>query len=267
MTIAADGFDRPDRFGVVRWTGSLLIVLALHTALVLIIMLRQVWIEPVGMPPAAVIIDLAPVPAASPPAPSATLPPEPQVQPQPPETQAEPLPLPQPEAPKLVPSPAPHPAVTLPAPQPPKPKPKVKMIEQPTTPLRSPEPAARAPIATAALPPSSTPPASASHDSVSSSPAASASWQAQLVAWIEKYKRYPRVAQEQRQQGVVYLRFAIDRQGRVLSSHINRSSGFELLDDEVLALIQRAQPMPAPPPEVLGDRIDLVVPVAFSLRR
>jgi outer membrane receptor for ferrienterochelin and colicin len=36
---------------------------------------------------------------------------------------------------------------------------------------------------------------------------------------------------------------------------------------EVLELIQRAQPLPAPPPEVPGDPISLVVPVAFSLRR
>lgn len=75
------------------------------------------------------------------------------------------------------------------------------------------------------------------------------------------------MAQGQRQQGVVYLRFAIDRQGKVLSSQINKSSGFELLDDEVLALVQRAQPVPSPPPDIAGDRIELLVPVAFSLRK
>ena len=48
---------------------------------------------------------------------------------------------------------------------------------------------------------------------------------------------------------------------------INKSSGFELLDDEVLALIQRAQPLPTPPPEIPGAVVDLVVPVAFSLKR
>jgi protein TonB len=52
-----------------------------------------------------------------------------------------------------------------------------------------------------------------------------------------------------------------------VSSQINKSSGFELLDDEVLALVQRAQPVPSPPPEVTGDRIELLVPVAFSLHK
>ena len=43
----------------------------------------------------------------------------------------------------------------------------------------------------------------------------------------------------------------------------NKSSGFALLDEEVLALIQRAQPLPSPPPEVGSSRIELQVPVAF----
>jgi protein TonB len=259
MTVAADGFDRPDSAGVFTWTSCLLVVLALHAGLMLVLMLRQVQIEPAGAPPAAVMIDLPPLSAPAPSTTAASPPPEPQTEPPPLEPQTQSLPLPEPEAPKLAPSPVPHPAVALPAPQPPKPKPKVKRVEQAALP--PPQPAA-----TASLPPS-TPPASAPQAPASSAPAARASWQAQLVAWIEKYKRYPRVAQEQRQQGVVYLRFAMDRQGRVTSSQINKSSGFELLDDEVLALIQRAQPLPAPPPEIPGAVVDLVVPVAFSLRR
>jgi len=115
--------------------------------------------------------------------------------------------------------------------------------------------------------PTSPGPTASSSQTVSSAPSTRATWQAQLVAWLERYKRYPRLAQEQRQQGVACLRFTIDRESKVISSQINKSSGFELLDDEVLALIQRAQPVPSPPPEVAGDRIELLVPVAFSLRR
>jgi periplasmic protein TonB len=267
MTVAADTFDA-DRVGTARWTISLLVVLALHAALLVVIALRHVAVEPIGMPPSAVMIDLAPLPATAPPEPS----PPPVIQPEvqtPPEPQPELVPVPEPETPKLAPSPAPNPAVTLPPPQPPKPKPKAKRIEhppmsrpeaEPTPALREPAPPATAPSAAAAQP-------SAAQSTASSAASARASWQAQLVAWLEKYKRYPRVAQEQRQQGVVYLHFAIDRQGKVLSSQINKSSGFELLDEEVLALIQRAQPVPAPPPEVGGSRIELLVPVAFSLRR
>ena len=87
------------------------------------------------------------------------------------------------------------------------------------------------------------------------------------MAWLSRHKRYPRPAQEQRQQGTAYLRFTLDRGGRVLAFHMDRSSGFPLLDEEVVALIQRAQPLPAPPVEVVGDRFELVMPVAFSIRR
>jgi protein TonB len=131
---------------------------------------------------------------------------------------------------------------------------------EPAPPLREPAPSI-------AAPPIATPQASAPASTASSAASARATWQAQLLAWLEKHKRYPRVAQEQRQEGVVSLRFAIDRQGNVLSSQINKSSGFELLDNEVLALIERAKPVPAPPPEMGGSRFELQVPVAFSLRR
>jgi periplasmic protein TonB len=257
MTITADWLEHPDRVRTIRWTVSLLVVLALHGALLLVVMLRQVTIKPIGMPPAAVMIDLAPFPAVAPAAPSPT-PPEPEVRAPPPEPPPEPQPPPEPEIPKLAPSPAPHPAVTLRAPQPPKPK--IKQVERPPVTQREPLPAAPPPPAT-------TPHSTVSQGAATSTSSVRVTWQAQLVAWLEKYKRYPRAAQEQREQGVVYLRFAIDRQGRVLSSQINKSSGFELLDDEVLALVQRAQPVPSPPPEVTGDRIELLVPVAFSLRR
>jgi protein TonB len=53
----------------------------------------------------------------------------------------------------------------------------------------------------------------------------------------------------------------------VLSSQISTSSGFVLLDEEVLSLVQRAQPLPSPPPEIGGNRVELQLPVGFPLKR
>jgi len=103
MTITADGFEHRDTVGTIRWTVSLLVVLALHGGLLLIIMLRQLPIEPIGMPPAAVMIDLAPLPSVAPAASSPT-PPEPEGRAPPPEPPPEPQPLPELEIPKLAPS-------------------------------------------------------------------------------------------------------------------------------------------------------------------
>jgi periplasmic protein TonB len=258
MTVAADRFARRDRAGLARWSASLLFVALLHVAAGLYLLSRQVPVDAGGAPPAAVMIDLAPLPAPSPPAPA---PPEPAVEPQQPQPQVEPTPppLPPPEIamPKVEPSPAPKPAVVLPVKPPPHPKP--RPVERPPAaePQRSPP---------AAAPAVAAPPAPASAPPAVNPGAARASWQAQLVGWLERYKRYPRLAREERQEGTVYLRFAMDRQGRVLSAQIEKGSGFTLLDEEVAALIQRAQPLPAPPPEMPGAQIVLTLPVQFSLR-
>jgi len=58
----------------------------------------------------------------------------------------------------------------------------------------------------------------------------------------------------------------MDRNGRVLSRHIEGSSGSAALDHEVLAMIERAQPLPAFPPSMPQTRMTLVVPIRFSLR-
>ena len=62
------------------------------------------------------------------------------------------------------------------------------------------------------------------------------------------------------------LRFSMTRAGVVMSFRLERSSGHRALDQETLDLIQRAQPLPALPPEVAQEVIELVVRVRFELR-
>lgn len=91
-------------------------------------------------------------------------------------------------------------------------------------------------------------------------------WEGLVLGALNKAKRYPSAASFRRQQGVPYIRFVLDRQGKVLSVRLERSSGFRSLDDEALALPKRASPLPKPPKDVRGDTIELVVPVEFFLR-
>ncbi len=62
------------------------------------------------------------------------------------------------------------------------------------------------------------------------------------------------------------MRFAVDRNGKVLDFEIERSRGYELLDREVVALLERSSPLPPPPQEVEGERVEVVVPVEFFIR-
>ena len=90
-----------------------------------------------------------------------------------------------------------------------------------------------------------------------------ARWQARLASHLERRKRYPAAAKRQGQQGTAQVRFTVDASGNVQSVSLVRSSGVALLDEEVVALVRRASPVPAPPP---GVNRTIVVPIRFSVR-
>jgi protein TonB len=92
------------------------------------------------------------------------------------------------------------------------------------------------------------------------------SWQTSLVRQIQRTKRYPPEAQARGEQGVVLLSFSLDRNGRVLAHRIAESSGHADLDNEVMAMIERAQPLPAFSPSMTQTKLDLTIPIRFSLR-
>jgi periplasmic protein TonB len=90
------------------------------------------------------------------------------------------------------------------------------------------------------------------------------SFLARLLAQLNRVKQYPRAARQARIEGVVMLHFVMDAQGKLVSFEIAKSSGRPVLDNEALALIQRAQ-LPPLPPGFPTDTLDAVVPVQFSL--
>src|ERR1700733_3091115 len=97
-------------------------------------------------------------------------------------------------------------------------------------------------------------------------PHVATSWETSLVKHLEQYKRYPGAAQSRGGEGVVMLSFSVGRSGHVLARQIVKSSGFPDLDQEVIAMIERAQPLPPFPPDMTDTKLDLTVPIRFSLR-
>jgi protein TonB len=86
-----------------------------------------------------------------------------------------------------------------------------------------------------------------------------------LLGQLNRFKQYPRAARQAHIQGVVMLHFIMDAEGKVTFFEIARSSGRPVLDAEALALIQRAQPLPAIPAGYPTRVLDAVVPIEFSL--
>lgn len=89
---------------------------------------------------------------------------------------------------------------------------------------------------------------------------------ARLLAQLNRAKQYPRAARQAHIEGTVMLHFVMNADGKLLSFEIAKSSGRSVLDNEALALIQRAQ-LPALPPGFATPTLDAVVPIQFFLNR
>ncbi|MCW5735487.1 MAG: energy transducer TonB [Enhydrobacter sp.] len=265
-----------------RWTGSFALVLAAHAAAIGAALSWAEATAPYNPPPAAVMLELAPEPAApeatpndAPPAPELSeAVPEPEEPPPPVDIKPMKIEIPLAEVPPPVDIPPPEAVVIdLPPPEapppvdlkPPPPKPKPRPVERPKVQEKKPPAQAAAPQAT----PDQAPRAAAPMQGASPAPPSAAlpTWRGLLLRHLERHKRYPAEAQRQRQEGMVYVRFTLSRDGRVLSARMERPSGVASLDQEGLDLLQRAQPMPPFPPDQPGESMELIVPIQFSLKR
>jgi len=93
------------------------------------------------------------------------------------------------------------------------------------------------------------------------------SWQTLLLKHLQRFKNYPSAARDRGEQGEAELAFTVDRNGHVLARHIVTSSGHADLDAEALAMVERAQPLPAFPASMTQPQQDFTVPIRFALQR
>jgi protein TonB len=59
------------------------------------------------------------------------------------------------------------------------------------------------------------------------------------------------------------VKFAIDRQGKLISRELEKSTGSELLDAEAISIVERSEPFPVPPADVSDDKLSFTLPVIF----
>ena len=90
-------------------------------------------------------------------------------------------------------------------------------------------------------------------------------WQKQLLAHLDRHKRYPSGAS--RPTGQVMVAFVLDRVGHVVSVTVVKSSGDMALDGAALAMMKRADPVPQPPPLVADEGLTFTVPVIFRAKK
>ena len=255
--------------GIVRWVACFIVVLGAHAAGAMALLDWHTAVTPLASAP-AILVDLAPA-SVAPTTTKTELPPgpqHPQAQPEPEpakpveKVEISPEPPKPPEKPTAQPvdvKPTPAPAEVLTVMPPPRPaertrheKRRRRRASLPSTPSAAEHRARRA----------AAPAPGSSHRNSNAVP----NWKSRLVARLERYKRYPAEAERRGDHGVAQLAFSVDRHGGVHHARIVRSSGSSALDRATLALLQRAQPLPPPPPEMSGARIPIVVPIRYNIR-
>jgi TonB family protein len=91
-----------------------------------------------------------------------------------------------------------------------------------------------------------------------------ATWQKELVAHLDKHKRYP--TDRSQKSAEIQVRFTLDRTGRVLMTSIEKSSGDTAFDEAAMAMVRRSDPVPAPPPLIADEGLSFTVPVIFRIK-
>ncbi|MDQ5891852.1 MAG: periplasmic protein TonB [Pseudomonadota bacterium] len=253
----------------VRWGCGWLMALALHAGLI-------IWVSypaldsAIEAPPPAMMLMVADSVQSTPSPQDASVGPQ-QTLSTPQEAATQPEKMTQ-EVPLL--APAPKPVMAAAQKEKPQPQKKVqKKMEKPvqeTTPQEEVAPSEKppAPVTSAPLPGTSQQVAAPYNSDAAQMRKGVADWSSQLLAHLSRYKRYPAQAVRQRLQGVAQIRVTLDRTGSVLDVSLASSSGVVPLDKESVALPQRAQPLPAPPAEVIGDnaQLTITIPISFDLR-
>lgn len=88
-----------------------------------------------------------------------------------------------------------------------------------------------------------------------------------LSELFSRQQQYPRLAAMRGWEGEVRVRLSVARQGQLAAVRLESSSGFDVLDQHALAMIEQLQQLPAPPAELDMNEVQLVVPVHYKLRK
>ena len=81
---------------------------------------------------------------------------------------------------------------------------------------------------------------------------------------IEKNKKYPLISKSKNEEGVVFLSFRIDKNGKIDNLKVLKSSGFEKLDEAAIKAVQKGMYKNIPN-ELEDEYLDIQVPIKFNL--
>lgn len=150
-------------------------------------------------------------------------------------------------------------------------------VTQTAGPANEPAPAPSSPSSTAAMASDN-----ASHAAPAAAPVAEAApaaapqrpqgevldaYRRRLGELFARHQEYPRVAAMRGWEGEVRLRLKVARKGNLLGVALDRSSGFDVLDQHALAMLEALAGLPPLPEALDSNEIQVVVPINYKLKK
>lgn len=89
-------------------------------------------------------------------------------------------------------------------------------------------------------------------------------WQKELIAHLDKHKKYP--VERQQKSAEIVVNFVLDRLGHVQSVTLLKGSGDAAFDAAAVAMVRRSDPVPAPPPLIADEGLSFTLPVIFRVK-
>jgi protein TonB len=86
-----------------------------------------------------------------------------------------------------------------------------------------------------------------------------------LSRHIAKFQRYPKLAQRRGWEGKTLLAIKVTVSGELISKNISISSGFKILDNEAMKMIDRAMPLPVSSKLLSNKILTIYVPIKFEI--
>ena len=90
-------------------------------------------------------------------------------------------------------------------------------------------------------------------------------WKAVQIR-LARNKRYPRKAKRRQMQGVTLVELTLLASGKVESYQVLKSSGFPLLDQAAIKMIEKSAPFPQFPASITEPQMTRQIPVHFNLK-
>jgi protein TonB len=94
-----------------------------------------------------------------------------------------------------------------------------------------------------------------------------AAYRQRLTELLAGQREYPRVAALRGWEGEVRLRLRVARKGNLVGVVLDRSSGFDVLDQHALAMLAGLGSLPPLPEGLDSSEIQIVIPVSYKLNK